>query len=268
LVRRPARNEDEVRWSPALTDIEQSALDGVDAVIHLAGEPILGRWTAAKRARIRESRVNGTGLLAEAMAAAARPPKIWISASAIGIYGDQGDTALTEEAAHGDDFLAEVCHAWEQMTAPARAAGVRVVNLRISMVLSPDGGALTKMLTPFRLGLGGRQGHGRQWVSWIAIEDLVRVIDFALTHAALSGPVNAAAPEPVRNVDFAKILGRVLRRPACLPLPGWLLKLLFGAVADATMLASARVHPAALQAAGFEFLWSPLESALSHQLAR
>jgi uncharacterized protein (TIGR01777 family) len=248
--------------------MEPSALDGVDAVVHLAGEPIIGRWTAAKRARIRESRVSGTRLLAEAMAAAARPPKVWVSASAIGIYGDQGDTPLTEEATHGDDFLAEVCQAWEEMTAPAQAAGVRVVNLRISMVLSPEGGALAKMLTPFRLGLGGRQGDGRQWVSWIAIDDLVRVIDFALTHEALTGPVNAAAPEPVRNVEFAKTLGRVLHRPACLPLPGWVLRLLFGPVADATMLASARVQPAALRAAGFEFHRSPLESALSHQLAR
>ncbi len=268
LVRQPPSRPDERQWSPSEGTLAADALDNADAVIHLAGEPILGRWTAAKKARIMNSRVNGTRLLAEALARSARPPRIWVSASAIGIYGAQGEAALDESSPQADDFLAQVCRAWEESTRPAVEAGIRVVNLRISMVLSPDGGALASMLLPFKLGLGGRQGDGRQWMSWVALPDLLRIIEFALNTDGLSGPINATTPHPVRNQEFVDTLGRVLRRPTLFPIPGWALRLIFGEVAEATMLASAKVTSSRLEAAGFNFENERLEAALRRVLSR
>ena len=221
LVRAAVRDaEDEVGWDPAGGVLDPAGLEGLDAVVHLAGENIAsGRWTTAKKARIRDSRVKGTELLCQTLARLDRPPKTLVSTSAVGYYGDRGDEVLTEDSPPGHGFLAEVCEAWEAATEPAAAKGIRVVRLRIGVVLSPRGGALAKMLPAFKMGLGGRIGNGRQYMSWITLDDLVGVIRFALTNNELSGPVNAVSPNPVTNLEFTKTLGRVLHRPTVLPLP-------------------------------------------------
>jgi len=257
------------RWDPESGALEPSALAGADAVVHLAGESVAGgRWTEAKKRRIRSTRVDVTRRLAEALPRLERPPRLLVSASAVGYYGDRGSEILREDSSPGPGFLAEVCREWEAATDPAARAGIRVVRLRIGMVLSRRGGALGAMLTPFRLGAGGPVGSGVQWVSWIAIDDLVGAILHALATESLAGPVNAVAPEPVTNRELARTLGRVLRRPALLPLPAVAARLLFGQMADELLLASARVEPARLRATGFTFRHARLEDALRHELGR
>lgn len=268
LVRRPVRpGERAIRWDPVTATIDRAALEGCDVVIQLAGESVLGYWTAAKKRRIRESRVAGTRLVSEAVAGLARRPRVLLAASAVGYYGDRGAEELTEESAPGSDFLAQVARDWEAATAPAARAGVRVVNLRFGIVLSASGGALAKMLPAFRLGLGGPIGRGAQYFSWVALDDVLGAMLHALATASLAGPVNVTAPHPVTNLAFARALGRALGRPAVLPLPPLVLRLAFGAEAAATMRSSQRVLPARLLASGFQFQFAKLEPALRHLLA-
>jgi len=235
-----------------------------EAIVNLAGAPIAVRWTERRKREIAASRVEGTRRLVEAIARSANPPRVFVSASAIGFYGDRGDEQLTEGSAGGTDFLAAVVHDWE---AAAAATRVRSVQLRFGIVLGPRGGALAKMLPPFRMGVGGRLGAGTQWMSWISLHDLVRVIRFAIDERALAGPVNAVAPHPVTNAEFTATLGRVLRRPAVIPVPAVALRALFGEMAGLTMLASQRVHPARLENAGFRFDDTSLEGALRRELS-
>ena len=256
-------------WDPATGALSAGALDGVDAVVHLAGENIAGgRWTAARKARIRDSRVDGTRRLAQALAGLPRPPQTLVAASAVGFYGDRGDESLDESSAPGGGFLPEVCQAWEDAAAPAGEAGLRVVHLRIGIVLTPAGGALGQMLFPFRMGVGGVIGSGRQYMSWVALDDVLGGILHALCTAGLSGAVNMVAPNPVSNAEFTKTLGRVLRRPTIIPVPAFGARLAFGEMADALLLASSRVHPARLRDGGFAFGYPNLEDALRHVLGR
>ena len=269
LVRGMAAAPDETAWDPARGLVDASRLDGVDAVVHLAGENIAaGRWTPVRKAEIRRSRVDGTRNLCEVLARLPRPPKVLVSASAIGFYGDRGPETLTEASAPGTGFLTDVCREWEAATEPASRAGIRVVNLRFGMVLSPRAGALRKLLLPFRLGMGGRLGDGRQFTSWIALDDAVGAIHHTLCEESVRGPVNAAAPGPVSNAEFTRTLARVLRRPALLPVPAFAARLAFGEMADALLLAGARVMPVRLQKSGYRFRFPDLESALRHLLGR
>ncbi len=269
LVRGTAAGPDEIAWDPVRGLVDASRLDGVDAVVHLAGENIAaGRWTPARKAEIRRSRVDGTRNLCDVLARLPHPPTVLVSASAVGLYGDRGDEILTEESASGTGFLTDVCRDWEAATEAASRAGIRVVNLRFGMVLSPRGGALQKLLLPFRLGLGGRIGDGRQFTSWIAVDDAVGVIHHALCEGSARGPVNAVAPGSVSNAEFTRTLARVLGRPALLPVPVFAARLAFGELADALLLASTRVMPARLQASGYQFRFPDLESALRHLLGR
>jgi len=249
--------------------MDAGALDGVDAVLHLAGESIAeGRWTSEKKARVLQSRQQGTALLAERVAASNPRPKVMVSASGISFYGDRGDDWCREGEPAGDLFLSKVCVEWEGAANPARAAGVRVVHPRIGVVLSPNGGALAKMLPPFRMGLGGPLGSGRQWMSWIALEDVVSLLVFCLEHEAAEGPVNAVAPSPVRNSEFVQTLGRVLSRPTVIPVPGFGLKALFGQMADELLLASTRGSSELICRWGFAFRHPTLEEALRVELGR
>jgi uncharacterized protein len=262
----------DVSWSPAEGAIDAAGLERADGVVHLSGESIfagLRRWTAAKRARIRDSRVDTTALLARAIAGLARRPGVLVLVTGSGVYGDRGDEQLTEESTGGTGFLADVSRAWEAAASPAAAAGVRVVCLRTGLVLDRRGGLLGPLLPLFRLGLGGPIGQGRRFWSWIAIDDLIGVFRFALESPGLAGPVNTASPNPVTNGEFTRILGRVLVRPALIPVPPFALRLLFGrAAANETMLTSARLVPARLVAAGFQFRFPDLEGALRHVLRR
>jgi uncharacterized protein len=269
LVRQSTGRDNEVVWNPDAGSIDSKKLNGLDGVVHLAGENIAaGRWTAAKKARIRDSRVNGTGLLCETLAQLSKPPKVLVCASAIGYYGDRGNDELSETSPPGTSFLCDVCRDWELATDSARLAGIRVVNLRIGVVLTPRGGALEKMLLPFKLCAGGKVGHGRQYWSWIAIDDVVGAIHHALTTGGLFGPVNAVSPEPVTNVVFTKTLGRVLRRPTIIPMPAFAAKLALGEMADELLLASTRVVPRRLTETGYQFRCPTLEAALRHVLGR
>jgi len=261
----------EVRWNIGHARIDAGALEGIDAMVHLAGEPIAARWTDDRRRRIIESRVIGTRFLCETLARLSHPPRVLVTASAIGIYGSRGDETLTEDSSILDgprDFLTEVSREWEAATEPARAAGIRVVPLRFGIVLSPAGGALARMLPPFRLGLGGPLGSGRHVMSWVAIDDVVGGIHHALMTDTLDGPVNVTAPTPVTNREFATTLGRVLDRPAAIPVPALALRLAFGEMAEAAVLSSARVLPARLQASGYTFRYPDLEGALRFVLGR
>jgi uncharacterized protein (TIGR01777 family) len=269
LVRRvPAPGEKAVRWDPGKGEIDAAGLEGLDAVVHLAGENIAsGRWNAARKAAIRDSRVNGTRLLCEALAGLARPPKTLVCASAIGYYGDRGEELLTEESPPGAGFLTEVCREWEAASGPAARKGIRVVVLRIGVVLSPNGGALSRMLPLFRIGLGGVIGSGRQFVSWVALDDLPLILLHAFQCGDLSGPVNAVAPHPVTNREFTEALGKALSRPTPLPVPAFALRLAVGGeMADALLLSSARVVPRRLEETGYRFRFPELGGALRHLL--
>jgi uncharacterized protein (TIGR01777 family) len=273
IVRRVVRhtpdvNAGDVHWDPRHGQLDPAALRGVHAVVNLAGEPIAQRWTAARKEEIRTSRVRGTDLVARTLASMEQPPAVMLSGSAIGYYGDRGDELLDEGSRAGTDFLAGMSEEWERATTPAAQAGVRVVLLRTGIVLARSGGALAKLLLPFRMGLGGPIGTGRQWMSWIALEDQLRAIELALHADSMRGPVNLVSPEPVRNAEFASVLGRVLARPAFLPIPRFALELLYGEMADATIIAGQRVTPAALTAAGFDFTLPTLEQALRAELRR
>ena len=271
VVRRgPASGEGTVRWDPAKGEIDAAGLEGLDAVIHLAGENVgSGRWTAARKAAIRDSRVNGTRLLCDTLAGLARPPKTLVCASAIGYYGDRGAEPLTEESPPGTGFLAEVCREWEAASEHAVRKGIRVVAMRIGMVLSPKGGALPRMLPLFRAGLGGVIGNGRQYVSWVALDDLVGIVLHALRCEDLRGPVNAVAPRPVTNREFTEALGKALSRPTPLPVPAFALRLAVGdEMADALLLASAWVVPKRLLDTGYAFRFPELPAALFLLLAK
>jgi hypothetical protein len=271
LVRHRPVAPGEIFWDPSGGSLDPRSLEDVHAVIHLAGENVGARWTAARKGRIRSSRVAGTRLLSETLAGLQRPPQVMVSASAVGIYGNRGDEVLTESSPPGNpahDFLVSVSKAWEQATAPAEAEGIRVVHPRFGIVLSPHGGALRKMLLPFRLGLGGRLGSGRQWMSWISIDDAVEALHRLLLDESLEGPVNLTAPEPLTNSDFTRTLARVLSRPAIFPMPQAALRLALGEMADGTVLSSARVIPSRLLEAGFRFGQPDLASALRHVLGR
>lgn len=271
LIRRPqVANEPTLRWDPEGGTIDRAGLEGVDAIIHLAGENVFGRWSAAKKQRIRDSRVQGTRVVSDAIAALAKRPATLLAASAIGYYGDQADQRLTERSPPpvGSDFLAEVARDWEAATASAARAGVRVVNMRFGVVLTPSGGALGKMLPPFRMGLGGPVGNGSQYVSWIELGDAVRAILHLLERIDLSGPVNMTAPTPVTNREMATSLGKVLHRPSIIPVPAFALKLAFGSDGAEMLQSGQRVLPERLLASGFQFRFETIEPALRHLLAR
>ena len=264
----PARRD--VAWDPASGALDPALLAGIEAVVHLAGEGIAThRWSAAQKARIRDSRVKGTALLATSLARLDPPPSVLVSASAVGVYGDRGAAVVTEDDPPGTGFLSEVCVAWEAATAPADAAGIRVVLIRNGVVLSPKGGALAKQLPLFRLALGGRLGSGRQAMSWISLEDEVAAIEFALTNTELRGPVNCTSPHPVDNREFTRALARVLGRPAVLPVPRAALAVVLGrGLADEMLMAGAKVLPSRLLRAGFQFRHPDLEDALRAELGR
>src|SRR5512143_4107142 len=269
LVRRaPAPGERAVRWHPEKGEVDAGGLEGLDAVVHLAGENIAsGRWNAARKAAIRDSRVKGTRLLCDTLGGLARPPKTLVCASAIGIYGNRGEDVLTEESPAAAGFLPGVCREWEAASDAAARKGIRVVALRIGMVLSPNGGALSRMLPLFRAGLGGAIGDGRQYVSWIALDDLPRIVLHALQCGDLGGPVNAVAPRPVTNREFTEALGKALSRPTPLPVPAFAIRLAVGReMADALLLAGACVLPRRLEETGYEFRFPDLSGALRHML--
>lgn len=270
LVRtEPASREDEVHWSPESRSIDKGGLEALDAVVHLAGENIAsGKWTPEKKARIRDSRVEGTRLLCETLAQLERPPKVAVCSSAIGFYGDRGGAAVDEAAFSGSGFLPDVCQEWEEATGSAAEAGIRVVNLRIGVVLSQDGGALARMLPPFKMGSGGKLGNGKQYISWIALDDVVGVIHHVLTQDGLHGPVNAVSPQAVTNSELTKTLGRVLNRPTLFGMPAFMVRSVFGEMADEMLLVSTRVEPARLSETGYEFQYPELESALRHLLGK
>ena len=254
-------------WDPEKRSVDTSVFQGVDAVVHLAGENIAsGRWSAARKERIRGSRASPTRLIAEAIAGMADRPQVLVSASAIGYYGDRGAEVLREESGPGRGFLADVCKEWEAATDPATRKGIRVVHLRTGLVLGKNGGALAKMLLPFKLGIGGRIGSGDQYWSWISLEDVCAAIQHCIQAASLHGAVNLVSPVPVTNLEFTRALGRVLGRPTIFPLPAFAARLALGEMADALLLASARVEPAKLQASRFVFHYKDLEAALRQLL--
>lgn len=269
-VRRVVRRApagDEIGWNPHAGSLAARALDGVDAVIHLAGENLAGRrWTAERKRRLVGSRASGTRTLAEAIARAANPPAVLVSASAIGAYGDRGEELLDEQSPGGRGFLADLCRVWERATEPARDAGVRVVTPRFGVVLSPAGGALGKMLPAFRTGAGARLGSGRQWMSVVSIDDLLGAVHHLLMHGAVVGPANVVCPEPIRNADFTATLAAALRRPALLAAPAAALRLAFGELADETLLVSQRILPRRLEAAEYGFRHPSAAAAIAHVL--
>lgn len=261
--------ENEIPWNPATGQLNPAALENLSALIHLGGAGIADkRWSSSRKELIRDSRVQSTQLLSKTIAKLTNPPQTFICASAVGYYGDRGDEILTEESLPGTGFLPEVTQQWEQATEPARDAGVRVINLRIGVVLSSAGGALRKMLTPFKLGLGGVLGGGRQYMSWIALTDLVRAVLFALDHPEIAGPINAVAPNPVTNREFTKTLGKVLHRPTILPAPAFAIRALFGEMGQRLLLEGCRAVPQKLETAGFNFEHATLEPALRAELAK
>jgi uncharacterized protein (TIGR01777 family) len=267
LVRRPARMPSELEWDPDAGVLDRDRLTGVEAAVNLSGENIGQRWTASRRAEILQSRVTATGLLARTLAELEPRPAVFVCAGGSGIYGDRGDEILTEESELGAGFLADVGRAWEAAAEPARTAGIRVVNFRQGIVLSRDGGALDRLLTPFRLGLGGRVGSGRQWWSWVALDDTVAAYRFVLEHD-VSGPVDLSAPNPATNAQFVKALGRALGRPTVFPLPAFAVKAAFGEMGETVLLESQRMLPAVLLAAGFAFAYPELGAALEHVLEK
>lgn len=268
-LRRAGRDVTGPTWDSRTGVIDGSALAGADAIVHLAGENIgAGRWTAERKRRIRDSRVGPTRALCEQLAKMPNPPRTLVVASAVGLYGDRGEEWLTESSAPGEGFLAGVVREWEAATAPATARGIRVVNLRFGIILTPRGGALQRMLLPFKLGLGGVMGSGRQYWSWVDIDDVIGAIHHALMNQSLSGPVNVVSPNPVTNREFTRTLARVLSRPAIFPLPAPVARVALGEMADELLLYSARVRPEKLQASSYHFRHTDLEEALRHQLGR
>ncbi len=267
LRRRPAPGEHAIAWDPERATVDRAGLEGADAVIHLAGENVFGRWSPAKKQRIYDSRVKGTRLLCDALAGLRRPPTTLLAASAIGYYGDRGDEPVTEESAPGEDFLAHVARDWEAATAAATRAGIRVINMRNGVVLTTTGGALAKMLPAFRLGLGGPVGSGHQYLSWIALDDMINAITHLLTKPDLVGPVNMTAPAPVTSNEFAKALGKVLGRPAVVTVPAFALRTAFGSEGAAMLQSGQRVLPARLLASGFSFSLQDVQHALRFLLA-
>jgi uncharacterized protein (TIGR01777 family) len=274
LVRRIVRGQvqdadREISWDPAAGTIDAAELNGIDTIVHLAGANIAGhRWTSAFKQTILKSRVEGTRLLCDALAKLEMKPSVLVSASATGFYGNRGDELVDESSSGGSGFLAEVCREWEAATKPARDAGIRAVNLRFGPMLSLEGGALAKMLPPFRAGLGGVIGSGKQYLSWITLEDAVAAIQFVLQAEQVAGPVNAVTPDAVTNYEFTKTLGRVLGRPTILPMPAFAARLAFGEMADEMLLGGIRVEPRALVSAGFKFAYPLLEPALRHLLSK
>jgi uncharacterized protein (TIGR01777 family) len=264
LVRGPARSANELQWEP-MREVSPALVSGFDSVIHLSGESVAGRWTAEKKRKIRESRVVSTRNLAWAIAKAEQPPRIFICASAIGYYGNRGDDILTEDSAPGAGFLPDVCREWEAAT-HVGMAGVRVVNLRFGIVLSKRGGALKEMLRPFRVGLGGRIGSGRQWWSWIHLDDAVSAVMLAMRTEGLRDAVNMVAPNPVTNAEFTRELASAMKRPAVFAVPGFAAKLAFGEFAKEGMLSSARVVPKKLEENGFQFRYTELRPAIEEIL--
>ena len=267
LVRHPATENDEISWDPS-RPLSPDSVSGFDAVIHLAGESIVGRWTEAKKRRILDSRTQGTSHLAEAVAKAPQPPRVFISASAVGFYGNRGDEILREDSPSGEGFAAEICRQWEAAAQPAARAGIRTAQLRIGVVMSADGGALPKMLPAFRLGLGGRLGDGRQWWTWVSVRDVVGAIHHVLENESLSGPVNTVSPNPVTNAQFTSTLASVLKRPAIFPMPAFAVRLVFGEMGEELFLGSQRVEPAKLTATGYQFQHPDLRNTLKEILQR
>lgn len=269
LIRRTPKNSDEIQWDSAqgIPENELSKAENFDAVIHLAGDNVGdGRWTEEKKRSIRESRTVGTRVLVESLKKLQNPPKIFIGASAIGFYGNRGDEILTEESAMGEGFFPEVCAEWEEESQKAADFGARVATPRIGVVLSKDGGALAKMLTPFNFGVGGVVGSGKQWMSWIALDDLIGIFHFALENENVMGAINATAPNPVTNEEFTKTLGDVINRPTIIPVPEFGVKLLFGEMGETLLLESTRVIPERTQELGFEFKFTELKEAMAHAL--
>jgi uncharacterized protein len=267
-LRRAPGNASAATWRPEAGEIRLAEAGPFQAVVHLAGESIAQRWTPPAREKIRQSRVEGTRLLAEALAGLPDPPRVLVCASAVGFYGNRGDEVLDERSSAGGGFLAEICRAWEAAAAPAVARGVRVAHLRLGVVLTPGGGALKAMLPAFRLGLGGRLGSGRQYWSWIALEDVLGAICHTLAHEGLVGPVNAVAPGSVTQTEFARALASALHRPAVLPVPAAVIRALLGQMGEEALLASARVRPSRLIQTGFQFRFPQIEPALRALLAR
>lgn len=271
-VRRLVRGRPEagdIAWAPGQGEMDVAALEGVDAVVHLAGAPIAeGRWTPERKDLIRRSRVEGTRVLCESLAKLARPPRVLVSASAMGFYGNRGDEELTESSAPGRGFLADVTREWEAATEPAERAGIRVVHLRLGVVLSARSGALAQMLPAFQAGGGGRMGTGQQWMSWVSLEDVLGLVHFALFTEGMRGPVNAVAPHPVRQEEFARTLGRVLSRPTVFPLPAAMVRTVFGEMGQEMLLNGARIRPEVAQREGFTFLHPTLERALRFTLGK
>jgi uncharacterized protein len=267
LVRSPASGDDQIRWDPARPPSPE-LLSGFDAVIHLAGETVVGRWTQSKKTKIRDSRITATRNLVHALIDAKDRPRVLITASAIGYYGDRGDELLNERSSPGAGFLADVCREWEAASQPATDAGIRTAQVRTGVVLSRDGGALQKMLPPFRLGIGGNVGSGRQWMSWIHMQDWVGAIHHILKNDLVQGPVNMVATGSVTNAEFTKMLAAVLSRPAFLPVPAFAAKLAFGQMAQEVLLASQRVEPARLVTSGYPFQYADLRKALESILTR
>ena len=270
LVRSGATTGDAIVWNPRNQSLDPARLEGIEAAVHLAGESLVsGRWTPARKEEIRSSRTEGTRLLSQTLARLSKPrPTVLVSGSAIGIYGDRGDELLTEKSLAGKGFLADLCRDWEAATEPARQAGIRVVTLRTGLVLSARGGALKKMLPPFKLGAGGKLGSGRQYMSWVSSDDIARIIVHALETASLAGPLNAVAPSAVTNLEFTRTLGRVLSRPTIFAMPAIAARLLFGEMADEALLSSQRVVPENLLGSGYRFSQPSLEPCLRQLLGR
>jgi hypothetical protein len=259
-----AAKEQTVEWDPIAGKFDAAAAEGSDALVHLAGASIAdGRWNAERKQLLRTSRIDSTRHLMSALGKLQRPPRVIVAASAIGYYGDRGEESLTESSAPGNGFLAEICREWEAETSRGAAFGARVVIVRFGIILAAHGGALAKMVTPFKLGVGGRLGDGQQWMSWITLPETVNIIQFALATAGLNGPVNVVAPNPVRNADFTRVLAKTLHRPALFPAPAFALRLALGEMADALLLSSQRVAPSKLAAAGYVFRQPDLAGALA-----
>ncbi len=272
LVRAGSKNEPrsgDVRWDPASGELNAAAAEGADAVVNLAGASIgEGRWTATRKELLRASRISSTRNLIRALGKLQKPPRVFLSASAVGYFGNRGDEELTEDSAAGNDFLATLCKDWETEAAAAEDFGARTVCTRFGIVLARDGGALPRMVTPFKLGAGGRLGSGKQWMSWVTLREVANIVKFVLATESLSGAVNAVAPGPVRNSEFTKILASVLHRPAIFPAPAFALKLALGEMAEGLLLSGQRVLPARLLAAGYQFQTTDLRPALQEVLAK